>query len=105
MILLKVGNLEGLSRDRGNCVESAAESIAVFHVNGEWHAIENRCPHRDIPLDDGPVIAGEIICPLHGARFDLRTGKHQNPPAESDLKTYPVRIVGSELFVVMGKKT
>ena len=102
MSLVKAGKLAALSRDRGNCLAWAGAAIVVFHADGEWFAVENRCPHRDVPLDDGALIAGEIVCPLHGARFDLRTGKRQNPPATSDLKTYRVLVVEDELFVEAG---
>ena len=99
MTSLKVGNVDALSRDKGNCVMSAGLAVVVFCVERAWYAVENRCPHRDVPLDDAAVINGEVVCPLHGARFDVKTGAHRNPPATSDLKTYPVVVVGREVFV------
>ena len=97
-----LGNLSSLRKDRGHAFRLGGESIVIFHHDGEWFAIENRCPHRDVPLDDGTVIAGEVICPLHGARFELRTGRHLNQPAERDLKSFSLTIVSDSLFVELG---
>jgi len=99
MALLKVGDLNTLSRDRGNCVTVEGLAIAVFYVETGWFAVENRCSHRDVSLDDGAVFNGEVICPLHGAKFDLKTGVHRNPPATTGLKTFLVTVVGDEVFV------
>ncbi len=100
MALLKIGDLDTLSRDRGNGVTLNGLAIGVFYVEQTgWCAVENRCTHRDVPLNDGAVINGEVVCPLHGARFDLRTGMHRNPPATCDLRTFAVKVVGQELFV------
>ncbi len=99
MALLKIGDLDTLSRDQGTGVVSGDLAIAVFYVDHTWCAVENRCPHRDVPLDDGAVINGEIVCPLHGARFNLKTGAHQNPPATCGLRTFVVTVAGGELFV------
>lgn len=102
MALFKVGNLDSLRKEGGNVVIGASQPIAVFHADGRWHAIENRCPHRDVPLEAGTVRNGEVICPLHGARFELSTGRHQNPPATCDIKTYPLVVVEGVLFVEAG---
>lgn len=49
--------------------------VAVFRTRDEGvFATQAYCPHKQGPLADGVIGAGKVICPLHGARFDLRTG-------------------------------
>jgi 3-phenylpropionate/trans-cinnamate dioxygenase ferredoxin subunit len=67
--------------------------IVVFNVAGTYFAIADVCSHDDGPLGEGDLENGEVICPRHGARFDLRTGKANTLPAVVDIPAYPVRLV------------
>jgi 3-phenylpropionate/trans-cinnamate dioxygenase ferredoxin component len=71
-------------------------TLGVYHVDGEFFALEDRCSH-----DDGPLVEGEwepddgmgrpvVICPRHGSRFDLRTGTPLTLPATQPVDTYRV---------------
>jgi len=83
-------------------VEIAGHSIALYEVDGNIFATDNICTHAYARLSDG-WLDGELIeCPLHAARFDVRTGKVLDPPATVDLKTYPVRVVDDEIQVRLG---
>ena len=80
-------------------VEVAGHSIALYDVDGNIFATDNICTHAYARLSDG-WLDGELIeCPLHAARFDVRTGQVLDPPATVDLKTYPVRVVDDEIQV------
>ena len=80
-------------------VEVAGHSIALYAADGNLFATDNICTHAYACLSDG-WLDGEVIeCPLHAARFDIRSGKVLDPPATEDLKTYPVRIVDGEIQV------
>lgn len=65
---------------------------AVFNVDGELLAIEDVCTHDGAELTGGPVVGDQVICPRHGARFCLRTGRALSPPAYEPVQTYPVRV-------------
>lgn len=56
-------------------------------------AVSNICSHADEKLECGRMSNGWIACPVHGARFDLATGKAKNPPATRPIATYSVRVV------------
>jgi 3-phenylpropionate/trans-cinnamate dioxygenase ferredoxin subunit len=69
-------------------------SVGVYNVNGTLCAIEDRCSH-----DDGPLVEGEwepdrgiVICPRHGATFDICTGRALTLPAYLPVDTFPVRV-------------
>jgi len=80
-------------------VEVAGHSIALYDADGNLFATDNICTHAYACLSHG-WLDGEVIeCPLHAARFDVRSGKVLDPPATEDLKTYPVRIVDGEIQV------
>src|ERR1700730_7905192 len=71
----------------------AGRAIALYDIDGNLFATDNICTHAYARLSDRWVHGGGIACPLHPARFDVRTGKVLDPPATEDLKTYPVRVV------------
>jgi nitrite reductase/ring-hydroxylating ferredoxin subunit len=79
--------------------EVAGRSIALFDVDGTIFATDNVCTHAYARLSDGWLDGEAIECPLHAARFDVRTGKVLDPPATEDLKTYLVRVVDDEIQV------
>ena len=80
-------------------VEVAGRPIALYDVDGNLFATDNICTHAYARLSDGWLDGDLIECPLHAARFDVRTGKVLDPPATEDLKTYPVRVVDDEIQV------
>ena len=66
--------------------------VAVFRVNGGVYAIEDVCSHDGGEIASGVIEGEEIICPRHGARFCIKTGKVTGPPAYEDISCYTVRI-------------
>jgi 3-phenylpropionate/trans-cinnamate dioxygenase ferredoxin subunit len=78
----------------GQClrVEIDDEDILLVNVDGDLHACSNICSHDYAVLHEGEVEGEEIICPLHLARFDVRTGEALTPPAYEPIATYPVRV-------------
>jgi 3-phenylpropionate/trans-cinnamate dioxygenase ferredoxin subunit len=79
-------------------------SIGVYNCNGELYALEDRCSHDDGPLCEGDWEQDEcvVVCPRHGARFDMRTGQPLTLPAYLPVDTYPVRVVDGMVKVELG---
>jgi 3-phenylpropionate/trans-cinnamate dioxygenase ferredoxin subunit len=69
-------------------------SVCVYNLGGELYAIEDRCSHDDGPLCEGEfdVEEGTVVCPRHGASFDVRTGKALTLPAFEPVAVFPVRV-------------
>ena len=80
-------------------VEIDGRPIVVFNLAGGLFAIADVCSHDDGPVGDGDLEGDEVICPRHGARFDIRTGKALGLPAVVDIPAYPVRVVDGEIEV------
>lgn len=76
--------------------------LALVRVDGTVYAFEDVCPHAYALLSQGFVEGDQIECPLHGARFEIPTGKVVCPPAERDLRTFPVRVEGDDVLVNIG---
>jgi len=66
--------------------------VVIFNLEGQYYAIENACTHDGAEIASGRLEGREIVCPRHGARFCLRTGKVLKAPAYEDLACFPVRI-------------
>lgn len=75
--------------------------IAVYLVDGTYYATSNVCTHASALLTDGMMDGCEVECPLHNARFDVRTGEVLSSPAEVDLETFRTRVVGSNVEVLI----
>ena len=70
--------------------------IAIVNYDGEYYAVNNRCPHRGGQLGDGKLVGSDLICPLHGWDFDVRTGISRYNTLDR-VETYPVTIEGDTL--------
>jgi 3-phenylpropionate/trans-cinnamate dioxygenase ferredoxin subunit len=99
---LDVAAVEDLPPGAYEIVETDDLILAVFNLDGEFFAIEDICTHDGEELTGGPVDGDQIICPRHGARFCLRTGKALTPPAYEDLPTFPVRVRDGRVEVQPG---
>ncbi len=82
-------------------VEVDGTEIVVFNVDGEqYYAVEDICSHDGGPLAEGEVVATyEIVCPRHGAHFDMRTGKPLVMPAIEAIEAFPVVVRDGALWV------
>lgn len=74
-------------------------TAAVFNVDGTLYAIEDVCTHDGAELAGGPIVGDQVVCPRHGARFCLRTGRALTPPAYTAVQTFPVRINAGRIEV------
>lgn len=77
-----------------------ATPILVVNLDGELHALEDRCTHEDFELSAGPIDVqkGEIECVLHGARFDVRSGGALCPPAYLPVAKFPVKVEDGQVW-------
>jgi 3-phenylpropionate/trans-cinnamate dioxygenase ferredoxin subunit len=76
-------------------VTAGLVSVGVYNLDGVYYAIEDRCSHDDGPLCEGEFDpeTGVVVCPRHGANFDIRSGEALTLPAFEPVSIYPVRVV------------
>jgi nitrite reductase (NADH) small subunit/3-phenylpropionate/trans-cinnamate dioxygenase ferredoxin subunit len=97
MAFVKVATVQEVPPGTAKQVQIDGRTLAVFNVNGSFHVLDDTCPHRGGPLSEGDLEGQEVICPWHGARFDVTSGAHLCPPARSDVACYKVQVAGDEV--------
>jgi 3-phenylpropionate/trans-cinnamate dioxygenase ferredoxin subunit len=73
--------------------------VLLCNVDGDLYAVADVCTHDGGPLDQGELQGCQIMCPRHGALFDVTTGRALTLPAVMPLETYTVRVEGEDVFV------
>ena len=73
--------------------------ILLCNVDGAIYAIEDVCTHDGGPLDQGELEGETVVCPRHGATFDVRTGDALTLPAVVPVMTFPVFVEGDDVYV------
>ena len=94
----RVLDLDELPDGRVKPVTCHHATVCMTHHEGEYAALDNRCPHQGGPLGEGSIESGWLRCPWHGWDYDPLTGK---PPGGFDdgVKTYPVDVREDGLYV------
>jgi len=75
------------------------ERVVLANVDGAFYALKDMCGHRNAPLSRGRLDGCAIECPLHFARFDMRTGKLIDGPVSADVRCYQVRIENGSVLL------
>ena len=96
---VNIGSAGAWTEGEMRCVMAEGRRLLIARVAGQFYAVDERCPHEDASLSKGALHGHLVRCPLHGSRFDLRTGKVLEEPADTDLATYPVLVQDGMLSV------
>lgn len=72
--------------------------VALYNLDGEFHALDGICPHQGGPLGKGELTGCIVTCPWHGWQFDVKTGQHQTSTSLVHTK-FPVKVEGDSVFV------
>ena len=93
-----VGTFEDLAE--GEVLQSmiGEEEIVLCRAGKDVFALHNWCTHADARLSEGRLEGHELECPLHEGRFDIRNGKALCAPLDEDVRTFPIRVVGNEIY-------
>jgi len=80
----------------------AGRELVICHTRAGLFALDNICTHAEARLCEGRLRATRLICPLHGAAFDIRDGRVLAPPAVCPLPTHELRVQGGVIEVAVG---
>ena len=78
--------------------------VALCNVDGKFHAFEDVCTHQFTHLSDGEFEGSEVRCPLHGARFDVKTGAAKSLPAVKPVPKHEVKVENGNVYVALNPK-
>ncbi len=99
MARIRVCAVEDLRPGESRRVE-ATPAVAVFNLDGTFYAVADLCTHGNASMADGYLEDDATVeCPLHTARFCLKTGRPKCQPATEPLRVFPVSVEGDDLFV------
>jgi nitrite reductase/ring-hydroxylating ferredoxin subunit len=96
---IEVGPLERFPEGRGAAVQIGERRIAVFRFGERVFAIDDSCPHRRFPLNDGRVDGTTVRCRTHGSCFDLESGELRRGPASRGVRAYPARLIDGQVVL------
>lgn len=98
---VKVAAAEDIPVGQMKAVTIGHVKIAVCHLENGFYAIADECSHDYAPISTGRVRGDEVVCPRHGARFDIRSGKVAAAPAVADIDTYKTKVEDGQVYVLM----
>lgn len=98
---VRVMALAELPEGKMRSAKVANREILVCHVQGQVYALDNVCTHAFARISEGRLRGVRLICPLHGASFDCRTGKVLGAPATVPLATHSARITDGAVEVAL----
>jgi nitrite reductase/ring-hydroxylating ferredoxin subunit len=97
---VRVTGTTDVKSGQGIVVEVNGKTLAVFNVDGAFHAIDNTCIHRGGPLGEGDLEGSVVTCPWHGWQYDVTTGACvANPSAK--VERYEVQVEGTDVKVLL----
>ncbi len=96
---VKVAKVSEIPDGKGRAFDVEGVRIAVFNVGGTFRAIGDSCTHLGASLAEGAVAGQNVICPWHGAQFNLHTGDPLGPPARGGTGCFTCRVDGEDVVV------
>ncbi|MHB8393879.1 MAG: non-heme iron oxygenase ferredoxin subunit [Candidatus Dormibacteria bacterium] len=102
---IKVCEAEAIPPGHAARVEIGELPVAVFHVGGEFHCLDDTCSHALASLSEGELHEAEctVECPLHGSQFDLRSGDPVSFPAVEAVRVHQVEVREGDLWVSLAE--
>ena len=98
---VRVASLADLAPGKMMRADIGRLRLLLVNAGGRVCALDDTCSHEDASLATGSLRGELVKCPLHGSRFNVCTGAVLDEPAEKDLRTYPVRLDGDEILVLL----
>ena len=99
MSFVKLASVDDIPEGNMISIRSKQDKIALAKINGEIFAFEDVCTHDDGPLSGGSINNGCVVCPRHGARFEVKTGEVRQLSATEGIETYEVKIENGDVFI------
>jgi 3-phenylpropionate/trans-cinnamate dioxygenase ferredoxin subunit len=96
---IRVASIDEVPPGTAKRIEVDGQKIAVVNVNGTLYAVDDTCTHEEESLSAGPVVGEIIVCPKHGSRFHVPTGRVLSLPAVRPLNTYAVKVEGDDVLL------
>jgi len=101
---VEIGPVADLPNGERLFVDIGDTPLVIFNIAGGFYAISDVCSHDDGPVGDGDLEGFNIVCPRHGAEFDVRNGQVRSMPAVVDIPAYPVQVRDGVIYLGVPKE-
>jgi nitrite reductase (NADH) small subunit len=95
---IKAARCPEIPEGSGKVIEAGGRTFALFHVGGQFYAMDNTCIHQGGPLGEGEVYGTRVVCPWHGWEYDFSTGCNVDDPSMK-LACFAVKVEGDDVLV------
>lgn len=100
----RIADIDELPEGRVKTVTTGIHSMALTHIDGQYHAMDNRCPHQGGPLGEGSIEKGKngeclLRCPWHGWDFDPKTGLPPGGHEDTGQTMYPLEVRKDGIYI------
>lgn len=97
-----VAEAEAIPEKGFRCFSVNGFGLVICRFRDEFFALENRCSHALATFDEGRMRGYRLMCPLHGATFDIRDGSVTGAPASRPIAAFPLRVQDGVIEVDLG---
>jgi len=98
---IKAADIQAIDPGQMLKIKVGGKNILLANIDGNIYAIDDQCSHEDASLYNGALKGNCVECPLHGSRFNFKTGKPLELPATEAIKTYTVKIENNEILIAL----
>jgi 3-phenylpropionate/trans-cinnamate dioxygenase ferredoxin subunit len=97
-------SIDAIAEGQTRTIELPERIVLLTRLDGRYYCVDDVCTHDGGPLGEGEFCDGEVACPRHGARFDLRTGRALKMPATVDTACHEVKVEAGNLYVRLNRQ-
>ena len=98
MAKIKIAKVSDLKPGEGKVIQADGQEIALFNVDGNFHALDNTCVHQGGPLGDGDLDGPIVTCPWHAWTYDVTTGACTSN-TQAKVSCFPLQVEGEDIFM------
>jgi 3-phenylpropionate/trans-cinnamate dioxygenase ferredoxin subunit len=101
---VSVGDKKGFRAQWTTGVNVQGQRICIARIKDEFFAFDDQCTHAEAALENVEIDGEEIDCPLHGAKFSVKSGQALTLPAVKPIRTHEIKVEGETLFVKLNEQ-
>ena len=98
---VKVASVEDIPEGKMKSVRAGHTKVVVCHLEDGFFAMADECSHDYAPISTGQVRGDNVVCPRHGAKFDIRTGAVKAPPAVAGIEIFETKVEEGNIYVLV----
>ena len=98
---VKVATVDDIPVGEMKSVRARHARVVVCHLEDGFFAMADECSHDYVPISTGWVRGDNVICPRHGAEFDIRTGAAKSPPAVAGIDVFETKVEDGDVYVMV----